>query len=393
MKGSHFFKFTIILPSPITKVTLVLVVIYLIPVISKGQSEVFQKNSKYGVKSNNEVVLKPKYDSIKIADPNIITAYKGKNSFYFRNNGELLTKGKIGTSPFQNGIGLIKNKRDEFDLILSNGNYVYEDQFYLSSESIGSATTILRSKKISSPVSQYLYFNNEQIASSFDSVSTIEEYLVTHKSSRDEENTMTFFDSANGQEIEKNITRLVDSIGLRLFFTSNDHFNVHDTMGNKLEKNVSKIKDKRGLRLLYTSKYKYTLLQGNEYKLCGNVFDLEFLDPTYFVAKSGDQTILWRMEDYKEVFRDDIILYEFEGPLIYTYKKTENEHYLTTYKKTGEILAGGVKINRKLEGNRFVKSDNQKVFISDYTGKQLSPKFDGIGDEKNGLRIVYSKNN
>lgn len=94
----------------------------LLPFVAFSQLSTYKKGAKEGVKIGEHIIAKAKYDEVIIKDDSVATAFKKKKMFYINSQGDFIYKGlKADSEVFEEGLGIVKNKKGYFQLINRNG--------------------------------------------------------------------------------------------------------------------------------------------------------------------------------------------------------------------------------------------------------------------------------
>lgn len=89
-----------------------------------AQFSTYSKKDKFGIEYDNVLITTAKYDSVIFQDDFIATAYKKKKVFYLDNLGQVISKSGIGSWPFCNGMGVLKNKKGEYAIVDRKGDFL-----------------------------------------------------------------------------------------------------------------------------------------------------------------------------------------------------------------------------------------------------------------------------
>jgi hypothetical protein len=317
--------------------------LFLILVIVSSQSfsqfSTTEKKGKTGLKFEDQLIVKPKFDSINTTDKEIATAYKKSSIYYLNNEGKKIKKSAISYgSIFTDGFAIISTKKGRYGAI----NNVGEKIIRFSSKEMPQQFGRLLIVKSWSDYN--IYSPSGYLSGSVDSVDIIEDWLLGHKT-----------EAVYHHYIRK---RTLGKDKDESYYTYHPYFNIHNyRKGTAVLKNVVR----------YYQDENYTI-----HKL---------IDSSVAIVDNNDQLIS----------KGDYIDIQVNKNSLYCTLLNDSAHTTEIRDLSGKLLRNDLLLINTIDEFRYVFQNDSLQFIGDEMGKQLSPKMTGFGDLTNGWRIAYDK--
>jgi len=350
-----------------------------------SQVSTFEKKGKFGIKNGEEVILKPKYDSILLADPEVSSAFK-KNKLYFIKNvtGETIYKGKSEyLEVFRHGAGITTTKKHKTGAIDANGEHFIEPwKFNRLSYKLGLLHLI-----DSSYYKKYkLYAGSQLISENANRIEILNDWVIVHRTETESHthtptkgifkkrrttttttsrHWMEIYDGYSGFAIDKNVDEITsydDMVGLK----GATDFDLY-LKGDKIIERVT-----------FMEAFNDSLWEGSTQKKYTERKDGEAED-RFLLDKKTKQIVV----------HGPHIKFDINENTIYGHGDTDNLKNIYIYDLNGKLIRNDLKGGWKIDELRFIFSDSLGEFIANETGEQLSKHYSSISDASEGIRRVF----
>ncbi len=347
---------------------------YLILITSFASAQIarVEKKGKVGFKYGDEVIKKPKYDSLIFGDTKIITAYKKEKAYYIDISGKIIHKGKIyRTSPFINGTGILKNRRGKYALIMANGDFLME---YLNTEKPVKYGQMVF---VENGYQNKLFNSHELLEKGIDSVLSIGTWLISKTTTKEsytytkkrpflpnkKETAYRYSHSSNLYDVDQGTLKL-------------DQISTYEVYANNL--------------LVFREKLSSAIFALNGEKEVKDLLEFEIIDSSYFAAVQNEKRSIYSSKDLNPIVTGDYDLFILKSNSIYALGDTTNEFpSVDIFNYEGEQLKTGIQYVSELDENRVIFAKDSLQFIGTEIGERLSDYYHGFGNVQNGYRIVF----
>lgn len=350
-----------------------IITIYLILIASfaSAQFTEIKEKGKVGFMHGNELVKKPTYDSLFLGDKTIVTAYKKEKVFYLNKNGKIIYKGSIEcTSPFINGSGILKNRKDKYALIQTNGDYLMD---YLSKEK---PLKYGRLVFVESPDGNKLFNSKNLLESRIDSVNARGVWLISSVTLQEK---MTHTKQRKYLADKKETDQYYNS---KLYNVDEGILKIEDISSYEIYANNLLVYQTGSPTALFT-------LDGR--KEVTGIQEFEIIDSSLFSVLINDKRSIYYAHDLQPIITGDYNSFLLKSNTIYALGDTTKEFPdLDIYDYDGNLLITDIQYVSDLDENRIVFAMGWLQYIGTEFGEQLCGFYLGFGQEQNGYRIAYN---
>ncbi len=364
---------------------LVLCIFILTSFAGISQISTFEKKGKFGLKYGDEIILKPKYDSILLADPEVSSAFKKKKLFFINNStSETVFKGKSEyLEVFQHGSAIITTKSKKTGAINQNGDYFIEpSKFNQLTYQLG----LLHLIDTSYYAKYKLYAGSQLISENAKKIEILNDWIIIHRTEteshthtptkgifRKRRTTITttsrhwmeIYDGYSGFAIDKNVDEIIsydDMVGLKGATDFDLYMN-----GNKVLERVTFMDSRNDS--LYEGSIQKSILERKE----GEAED------RFLLNKKTKQVLV----------HGPHIKFDINENTIYGHGDNDNFKNIYIYDLKGKLIRNDLKGGWKIDESRFIFSDSLGEFIANENGEQLSKHYSSISDASEGIRKVF----
>jgi WG containing repeat len=350
-----------------------------------SQLSTFEKKGKIGLKNGEEILLKPKYDSILLADLEVSSAFKKKKLYYISNSsGETIRKGKSEyLEVFRYGSGITSTKSGKNGAVDKSGDYFIEPSKYNKlSYSLG----LLHLKDSSYYKKNYLFVGNRIVSEKAQEIEIFNNWVIVKRSK-----TETHTHTPTKGIFKKRRTTTTTS--------TNRWMEVYDGYsGNSISSMVDEIVSFDDMIALKWAG-EMDLFFNNERIMRDVTFIESRNDSLYEGARSVDLSLRQSGEPQDRFLMDKstkhILVngphYKFDihENSIYGHGNKDDHDALYIYDINGNLLRTDLKRGWSIDYNRYVFADSLGEFIGTELGDTLSGHYPKISEAKNGIRKVY----
>lgn len=346
-------------------IAFILAVLTCLAVRGQGNMEIQQKKRHYGAVNGGEWVIRPMYDSLVQADSVIVTGYRKGRIYYLNAAGETMYKGKVRRSErFIHGMGLVQDKDDRFVLLNREGNMLSQPSLLAERPKrfgkFAYLQHVYENENGSRTRNNCLYTSSGLQMDDIFSIETPGEFLVA-----------------------------ADWVGSPKHTTESTLWDPNS--GDKLEENISNISDRMGHLILRKTNGGSTLYEKATGKWLRGMGEIEVVDNTYFISKTGSQKSLYRWQNHQLLISANCARFEFKPDYIRAVLKEDTTAGLlvSLYDYAGAPLITDLLIQHRYEDGRFHLVHQGMEYIGKENGDALSERYKKISPVAvNGFRIV-----
>jgi hypothetical protein len=321
-----------------------------------GQLSTYTIKGKTGVKYDNKIVAKAKYDKVLLLDEDIATAFKKNKTYYIDSDGDVFYKGKTSeTSTFEYGMGIIKGKKKMYHIIDVGGDQIDQERYSIQKpKRVGGAVEFTGNPGA-------IYNDDGSFFARHDSVVLMDNWLLVYTTEEVKRYTKIRKLFRIKTEIE------IIQVPSATVFSKNGYY--------KYANQVSEIDSMRGLRVLTTIDSNQHLFTEFGELVAENLRNIEPFEENYIIGDHKSGKTLVNTSEKKLYIKGAYEKFEVKENIIFAFSTFNNKEKVVDIYSGDSLVQSDWKFIEEWDELSSVFSDSTGKFVAWNNGDKRSRSY------------------